>query len=142
MDKFSQTLIIQSRLEATTEARQWIGQVAQQAGFDADTVFNIELAVGEALANVVRHAYQGETEHKIHLTLSIDDEKLYLTIRDFGQKFEPDTYKPPDLDSPTEGGYGIFLMYELMDEVSYDTSLPDGTRLKLVKYRPGKHLDD
>jgi serine/threonine-protein kinase RsbW len=141
MDTHTQTLIIDSRLDATTEARQWIGQAAQQAGFGADTVFNVELAAGEALANVVRHAYQGEAGHEIHLAVSIDDEKLLLTIRDFGRKFDPDTYKPPDLDSPTEGGYGIFLMHELMDEVSYDTSLPDGTLLKLVKYRPGKPLD-
>ncbi|RME81513.1 MAG: ATP-binding protein [Caldilineae bacterium] len=127
--------VMQSRLDRIAEARRWATQQARAAGFDEDGVSAIELALAEALANVIEHGYQGDENQEIRLTLRIDDEKLTLTIRDFGQKFDPQSYSPPDLSNPSEGGYGVFLIHQLMDEVIYDTSLPQGMKLTLVRYR-------
>jgi len=128
-------LVIQSRLDRIAEARWWVTQRTRAAGFDEESVFAIELALAEALANVVEHAYQGDETREIRLTLRIDDEKLALTIRDFGHKFDLEAYTPPNLDDPAEGGYGVYLIHQLMDEVIYDTSPPQGTKLTLVRYR-------
>lgn len=133
------TLVIQSRLDAVADARRWAAERVRAAGFDEDAIFAVELALSEALTNVIRHAYGGDEGQEIHLALAINDEKLDLTIRDFGQKFDPADYTPPDLDEPAEGGYGVYLIHELMDQVTYDTSLPTGTQLNLVKYRSKAH---
>ncbi len=130
-------LIVESRLDAITEVRHWAVQQARHAGFDAEAIFAINLAVGEALANVVQHAYDGQAGHQIHLSLIIDETKFSLTIRDFGQKFDLDSYTPPNLDVPGEGGYGVYLIKQVMDEVTYNTSRPQGTQLNIVKYRSG-----
>ncbi|MFQ5854657.1 MAG: ATP-binding protein [Anaerolineae bacterium] len=132
------TLVIQSRPGRIADARQWAAQQTRAAGFGEDAVFAVELALGEALANVVEHAYDGDEAQEIRLTLVVDGEKLCLTIRDYGRKFDQASYTPPDLDVPAEGGYGVYLMHELMDEVTYDSSPPEGTRLSLVKYRSGE----
>ena len=133
-----QKLVITSEPETIAQARYWVTKHLQNTDFEAEDIFAIELVVGEALANVVEHSYQGQKGQEIHLTLSIDDAKFQLQIRDFGQKFKPADYTPPNLDIPSEdGGYGVYLIYEIMDEVRYDTTLPQGTELKLVKYRPG-----
>lgn len=128
-------LTIQSRLDLVAEARQWATEQARAAGFDEEGVSAIELALAEALTNVIQHAYQGDANQEIRLVLRIDDEKLTLTIRDFGRKFDPRAYTPPDLETPSEGGYGVYLIHQLMDEVTYDTSLSRGTKLTLVRYR-------
>lgn len=130
-----EALIIKSQLDRIPEARHWAARQARIAGFGEEAVSAVELALTEALANVVKHAYGGDEDQEIRLCLVIDDEKLSLTIRDFGRRFDPASYSPPDLNVPAEGGYGVYLMHQLMDEVTYDTSPPTGSRLHLVKYR-------
>ena len=129
------TLVIQSRLDAVADARRWATERIRAARLGEAVIFSVELALSEALTNVIRHAYGGDENQEVRLSLVIDDEKLSLTIRDFGKKFDPISYIPPDLDVPAEGGYGVYLIHELMDQVIYDTSLPEGTRLSLIKYR-------
>lgn len=127
-------LTIESRLEVIADARRWAAQYAKEAGFAKDDVFSIELAVGEALTNIIRHAYKDQPGHKIHLSLTIDKIEFRLRIRDFGQKFDPTHHPPPNLDVPHEGGYGIYLIKEVMDKATYNTSLSEGTELELIKY--------
>lgn len=134
-------LVIQSRLERIPDARQWLTEHARAAGFAEDVILDLGLALSEALANVVEHAYGGNADQEIHLSLAIDSEKLCLTIRDFGKKFDLANYTVPDLDEPSEGGYGVFLIHELMDEVTYDTSPPTGTKLTLIRYRSAPEGD-
>jgi len=129
-------IIINSDIETIADTRRWAAQHAQAAGFDKDAVFAVELAVGEAVTNIIRHAYDNQPGHEIHLSLTIDDTKFSLRILDFGRKFDPAKQPPPDLDAPREGGYGIYLMKKVMDEVIYDTTThPHGTQLDLIKYR-------
>jgi serine/threonine-protein kinase RsbW len=128
-------LVIDSNIESIADARHWAAQHAAAGGFDQNAIFSIELAVGEAIANIVRHAYNNQPGFKIHLSLTIDNEKFNLRITDFGRKFDPVDLPSPNLDTPREGGYGIYLMKKVMDEVTYDTSPPQGTQLELVKYR-------
>ena len=135
-------LIIDSHLDEISRARRWATQHTRVTGFSSRDIFAIELAMGEALSNIIRHAYDGEAGHEIHLALTIDETKFGLTIIDSGRKFDPAIHPPPKLDVPREGGYGIYLIKKVMDEVTYDTSTPKGTQLDLVKYRSGAGRDD
>ncbi len=129
------SLVISSHIDAITDARHWAAEHARKSGFSREAVFAIELAIGEAVTNIIRHAYQEQPNHKIHLSLTIDKIQFKVTIVDFGRKFDPDSHHPPNLDTPHEGGYGIYLIKKVMDEVHYDTSPPKGTRLDMIKYR-------
>ena len=131
----SSSLVIPAYLDRVAHARRWASQRAREEGCSQEVLTSLELAIAEALANVIEHSYEGEGPTEIHLTLDIDDKTLTLTIRDFGKKFDPSTYEPPDLAQPSEGGYGVFLIREVMDEVVYDGSFESGGRLTLVKYR-------
>ena len=122
-------LALDSRVSEIARARHWVSEQARAAGFSDAEVRNVGLAVSEACANVIRHAYHGEPDHPILLHLAVDETRLELWIRDRGMKFDP------DLDQPHEGGYGIFIIHSLMDEVEYDMSASEGTTLRLVKYR-------
>ena len=122
-------------LELAGQVREWICERAREAGFDEDAVADIALAVSEAVSNIVRHAYEGRADGRIEATLTTDDTALTLCLRDYGRKFDPDLYQSPDLDTPAEGGYGIFLMRTVMDGVRYETSHAEGTELILVKRR-------
>ena len=131
-------LLIDSRVEEVSRARKWLSDHAAAEGFSGGDVRKLGLVLSEACVNVIEHAYLGEAGNPIELQLSIDDESLRLTIRDTGARFELEDYELPDLDEPHEGGYGVFIMRSLMDEVEYDTSGQQGTVLTLIKRRPAR----
>jgi len=128
-------LVIDSRLDAVAEAREWLVSRTVQAGVSTKTINDLKLVLTEALSNVVRHAYDDEPGHPIELSLVVDAGALTLTIHDYGRPFDADSYQAPDLSDPQEGGYGVFLMHNLMDQVHYDVSSGTGTTLTLVKRR-------
>ncbi len=129
-------LLIDSRVEEVARARKWLSDHAAAEGFSDGDVRKFGLALSEACVNVIEHAYRGEAGNPIELELTIDDEALKLTIRDSGAAFDLERYDPPDLSEPHEGGYGVFIIHSIMDEVTYDTSGQRGTVLTLVKRRP------
>lgn len=84
------------------------------------TLYTIELAVQEIAANIVTHAYANYAG-EISLSAALLDEPLRLTIRieDTGASFELDDVPTPRLGELQEHGFGLFLVRELMDEVTY-----------------------
>ena len=101
--------------------------------------YDLKLAVDEACANIITHGYAGMNPGTIILTLEMEARRVVMTITDFGHAFEPSDVPAPDLtagmeDRPT-GGFGLFLIYQTMDDVRYETD-EDGNRLTLVKRLP------
>lgn len=119
-------------------ARKWAVQCGRLAGLTEHDLFALEMVVGEALTNVVRHAYGDEpSDHAgddIRLTLHIDASRLAIVVRDWGRKFEmPMDAGVIDLDEPRTQGYGLYILKELMDDVTADTSYDDGTELRMER---------
>ena len=133
-DSFS----LASRVEEIDGARLWLTARMKAAEYGADDVWALELALTEALANVIRHAYAGDPTQRIDLELEVSADRTTVTITDSGAPFDPHDYEPAPLDTPRSGGYGVHLMREVMDEVAAGASPEGGTQLRLTKYRsPG-----
>lgn len=130
----SDTFLIPSKLARIVDARRWATGHATRAGFPEEAVWAVELSLGEALANVIRHAYGGRDDQEIRLALTIDAERLVLEIRDTAAPFAREA-EPSEPNSPLRtGGYGLQLIDELMDDVLY-TSAGNGGLLRMVKLR-------
>ena len=142
MDIIEDSITIRSNLKEVAHARQWIAEKAKQADFSDEEISDLQVVISEAFANAVKHSYRMEDNHEIVLSVVISPEKIAMTVRDFGNKINLNRYQRPDLDAPTEGGYGIFLMQSLMDIVEFDISHKLGTELKMVKLRKGIIKDD
>lgn len=83
--------------------------------------YNVQLALQEICANIVDHAYDGGGG-RIELAIGFAHApwRLVIELSDSGRPFEAASAVAPNLDEPQEGGYGLFLARELMDELSYD----------------------
>ncbi len=118
--------------------RLFVATVADKAGFVADDVSKIELAVDEACANVIKHAYSRETKEPIDIVIEIDYKKLAIIITDHGKGFDVKKISKQDVkDYIAEmrvGGLGIYLMKALMDEVEFNSQPGLKTQVKMVKY--------
>ena len=130
-----ETITISSEVEQIDDARRWVTDHARAAGVDDDAIFDLELALTEALANVVAHAYSGEPDHEILLGVVVGDDRVEVSVRDWGRPFDRAAYEPRDLDDPGEGGYGVYLIDELMDQVGREPQSDGGTLLTLTKNR-------
>lgn len=97
-------------------------------------VAELELAVTELISNIIRHGFHGLPQKRLHLRCNISDEgELELTLTHHGRPFHPDTNNVPDVTEPMEGGMGLYLIAECVDEVKYST-LADGTnQVQLTK---------
>jgi serine phosphatase RsbU (regulator of sigma subunit)/anti-sigma regulatory factor (Ser/Thr protein kinase) len=97
---------------------------AQAAGLDEATRYDIQMAVDEACANIIEHAYEGETNGEIECSCVDTPEQLTITLCDHGKAFDPQRVQIPDTHANIEdrpiGGLGLFFMRQLMDDVRFE----------------------
>lgn len=114
-----------------------VTQWAEKAGFDARALYEIQLAVDEACANVVDHAYQGMEPGDFEVSCLLDDLALTIEVCDWGRGFEPQDVELPDVEAPLEertlGGLGLFIVSKVMDDVEFTFDPRSGNRLRMVK---------
>ncbi len=130
-----EVLTVESRLDMIDAARTWVTERVRAVGANDDTVGEIELALTEALANVIEHGYEGDESQKIEVGVEVEGERLRISVRDWGRQADPGAFEQRDLDDPGEGGYGVFLMEQLMDDVTREPQPDGGTLLILTKQR-------
>ena len=113
-------------------ARRDVVDFARACGFRGQTLDDIEVAVGEGLANAVEHGHREEGFFQVSVYRSV--EALVVEIKDNGHGFDHGTVCS-HAGPPVEGlrGFGTFIMREVMDDVHYSEL---GTRLRLVKRLP------
>jgi anti-sigma regulatory factor (Ser/Thr protein kinase) len=99
--------------------RNLVQEYAREAGFDRQDSHSITLAVGEAIGNVLKHAYQGCTDRRLTVSCSSSEQGVEVQILDNGQPFDPNTAPDLEPDEVRPGGRGLFLMRTIMDEVEY-----------------------
>jgi serine/threonine-protein kinase RsbW len=133
-----QTLTVTANLDALAAISAFITDAAERLGLDERATWQVQLAVDEAATNIIQHAYDPDVPGNITLSWQCENNRLVITLRDYGRQFDPHDVPPPDLQSPLEerqvGGLGIYLITRLMDEVRFDFDPNAGNLLTMVKY--------
>jgi serine/threonine-protein kinase RsbW len=120
------TLSIDSRRENVPLVGWAVSRLCEEGGLSSDECHQAELATVEAVSNCVRHAYACQAGHTVAVTVAFEPERLEIRVRDDGcpipeEKRRPQVreFDPKDPSSIPEGGRGVFLIHEMMDEVRY-----------------------
>lgn len=103
-------------------------------GVEGPLIDTLKLAIDEACANIIKHAYKGDTGKKIHIRYRITKGAFEAVIEDSGEKVRPELLQGRDLDDVKPGGLGIHFIRRAFDVVAYDGKKKKGNRLRLVKY--------
>lgn len=123
-------LEIEGKLENLSKISDFIANAMRELGLYDRKVFDIQMAVDEACANIINHGYR-EKKGTIALSCRKKGKNIVITIADEGTPFDPTSVKPPDLDAIMEeqemAGLGIYFIKRLVDAVKYD-------------YRAGKNV--
>ncbi len=126
---------VTARMEELRSILHFVTDFAAQVKMTDESIYYLKLAVDEAATNIIEHAYEQMTgEITVEIVAQQDD--LIITLIDNGTPFDPYSVPQPDLTAPIEqrtpGGLGVYLMYTVMDEVSYEPG-PPTNRLTMVK---------
>lgn len=104
---------------------EWIEQVGEEFRLPASCVFQLNLALEEAVVNVMNYAYPGQEGMPVLLTAEAKNDGTYeFVLEDEGVEFDPTQSEEPDISLAAEdrpiGGLGIFLVMNIMKEVTYE----------------------
>ncbi|MHB9036111.1 MAG: ATP-binding protein [Armatimonadota bacterium] len=118
--------------ETAAMARCRVEDVVKSMPFTRSESQDILIAVGEAIANAIRHGCLCNPEHRISVKCVAGPRRLSVDITDPGAGFLPDIVPDHKPDSLLEGGMGIYMMRQLVDDVLFKF---DGTTtVRLVKH--------
>lgn len=121
------------RLEAISPAVDELMHAVRQMECAQGKEFEIETALREALANAIRHGCGNDPDKRVEVCAACDPGRgMLIVVRDPGPGFDP-----ASLPSPVRGknlfrhhGRGIYLINQLMDEVSFANG---GTEIRMLK---------
>lgn len=132
-------LRVVGELEQVPNVCNWVVQVAEETGLDTQAVNHLELAVDEAITNIIEHGYGPDAGKKsIELIIREDGGDFKVTIVDEGPPFNPLGATDPNplagLDDRPDygGGWGLFFIKKVMDAVNYEYT-SNRNRLTMVK---------
>lgn len=115
---------ITNRLEEVPQMMASIEDICTEEGIDEMTILGINLALEEAVVNVVNYAYPEGTVGDIEMEVNADAKAITFILRDHGKPFDPTAAKEVDITLSAEerqiGGLGIHLIRNYMDEVKYE----------------------
>lgn len=109
----------------------WVDALGEELSLPPAAIFQLNLAIEEAVVNVMNYAYPGEDGKPVFLmaesSLAEDNrERVVFTLTDEGVPFDPTKETMPDITLSAEerqiGGLGIFLVEQLMEKVEYRRS--------------------
>lgn len=117
-------LTIAGTSEQVQVACEFVADAAREAGLDERAVHHCQLAVDEVCTNIVEHGYGASGPNRaIELICELTPQTFTITIIDDAPPFNPLTRPDPDpsasLEDRKTGGWGIYFIKQIMDEVSY-----------------------
>ena len=103
----------------------------QALGVELDVVHDIEVALTEAVTNVLDHATHGE---EYEVSAGINGDLCVIEVIDRGEGFDSGMLGHDDAHVEAEGGRGIQIMRALVDRVTFDSVETVGTVVHLEKH--------
>jgi anti-sigma regulatory factor (Ser/Thr protein kinase) len=98
-----------------------------------ESVEQLELAVTEAVANVIRHSYDGESGHRIEFVVEGTIDGIEVKIHHWGKSFRPAKIPEPVFDGTSESGFGLFIISRCVDFFDYSTDKQNRNTIRLIK---------
>ncbi len=105
-----------------------------EAGWDGSDLFHVQMSVDEAIMNAVIHGNEESPDKQVDFVFRVSEKAAYVQIRDQGCGFCLEEVPDPTAEENLESihGRGVFLIQQMMSEVTYNEV---GNEVTMVKYR-------
>lgn len=117
-------LTLPNNIETISQLNAFVDTLCEEWSIDMDLAMSLNLAIEEAVVNVMDYAYPEGTVGYVDIDADIDDTYITFVLSDSGMPFDPTQKEEVDTTLPAEqrkiGGLGIHLVRRIMDSVSYE----------------------
>ena len=118
------SIILTNDISEISKLNEFVEEIGNEFSLTPDVVFNVNLVLEEAIVNVINYAYPKEKHESIHLSAQLHEDSIVFVLTDTGMQFDPTKAPEADITLSLEdrpiGGLGIFLIRQIMNEVSYE----------------------
>ena len=133
------SLTLSNNIQELNKLEPFLNNFFEQNNLDMSQLPQLDLALEEAITNVIMYAYPDGEKGTAELTINVNDGKIYSTLTDSGTPFNPLEQQEENLDVSLEerkiGGLGIHLIKEIMSKVEYE--YVDGKNVLKMTYDLG-----
>ena len=133
------SLILPNDIETIPQLNEFIDAVAEEVALDMSLAMSLNLAIEEAVVNVMEYAYPDGEKGNVEIEVTVDEGWITFIISDSGIAFDPTTKEDADTTLSAEerpiGGLGIFLVKKLMDTIEYQRT--DGKNVLTLRKNIG-----
>lgn len=120
--KAVQSLVVPSQMESLGFIRNTLNSFCEKAfkyGWQEEDSIEMNLAVNEAITNIIRHAHKAAEGEKIYLSVFLYIDRLDINLEYFGEPFSVGDITLPAYDYTKEGGFGLYIIQKMVDTVLY-----------------------
>ena len=118
------TIELNNDIAEIPQLSAFIDSFAEEAGLDFSLTMSLNLAMEEAVVNVMEYAYPEGTVGKVNISASAEGDDVEFVISDSGTAFDPTAKDEVNIDLGVEdrqiGGLGIHLVRNIMDDIKYE----------------------
>ena len=122
--RMQHSITLTNDIEQVPQLADFVDMVCEEVGFDPSVAIQMNLAIEEAVVNVMTYAYPTGTVGNVNIEAQANDERLKFIITDSGIPFDPTAKAEVDTTLSAEdrpiGGLGIHLVRQLMDSINYE----------------------
>lgn len=137
-EKTVPVLHLKNSIDEVPTLGEWVEMVAGEAGLPDDKALSLNLALEEAVVNVMKYAYPDQEDMPVDVSCEIGQGTVTFVIDDHGVPFDPTAKDDPDITLEAEnrpiGGLGIFLVKNIMDSVSYERVVGHNRLTMVLRY--------
>jgi anti-sigma regulatory factor (Ser/Thr protein kinase) len=127
LKKTIHSLQIPAQLALLQDVRQFVEAHCLLVGASQQVAEHLVLATDEACSNIIMHGYGGDSKQPINIIFIHTPKAIEIRLQHLGAAFNPENYAPPSglrasLMARKKGGWGIFIMQRLMDDVKFKST--------------------
>ena len=116
-------LILHNDIQQIPQLAEFVETIAEEKKLDQALAMSLNLALEEAVTNVILYAYPNGIDGLVDIEAYIREDCLEFILSDNGKPFDPTAAPDADItlgvDERSIGGLGIYLVRNIMDTVSY-----------------------
>ena len=118
------SIILANDISEIARLNEFVEEIGNEFSLSPEVVFNLTLVLEEAVVNIINYAYPKEDHELIYLSAKLHNDSIMLVLTDTGKEFDPTMAPEADItlsaDERPIGGFGIFLIHQIMNEVKYE----------------------
>lgn len=129
---WAQSMTVVADVTRLGDMRARVCGLLATTGMSGAAIFDMRVAVGEAIANAMRHGSPAGSQDEVRVDVAAYRDRVAVVVTDVGEGFDGTLLHSEDLYASS--GRGVMFMRSLMDRVDFQQQRGGGTSVTLIKH--------